>query len=324
MTNTTPAPRKSPQETEIDHLLAEEFHCDPVFSERFAAACGLEFDSLRVIDVVPEPSLEGGGYGGLLVKADMDGSRIALLIEDRITAGPAPRQAEHAGRMRRQGWDRVVTVLVAPGSYRGERDGYEASVDLEAAMEMLHSPDRRRLDWRRDIIGRALRKQASTGVRNPDPALHRLHSDYRQWAEERCAGRDRPCRFPPLEREYHDDDGWIDEIRPPDFPANVWLRHRFWTSIGNATGMVDLIVSPASESERSRLERAAPDWAVMGAYGREGKGIKLSIRVPEMRQSTGFWETVAAEAFEAMERLTAFFLELEWEWSRRPERPCAG
>ena len=77
--------------------------------------------------------------------------------------------------------------------------------------------------------------------------------------------------------------------------------------------MVDLIVSPASESERSRLERAAPDWAVMDAYGRGGKGIKLSIRVPEMRQPTGFCETAAAEAFEAMERLTAFFLGLEWE-----------
>ena len=53
MTNATPAPRKpkSAQEIEIDHLLAEEFHSDPVFSARFAAACGLEFDSLRVMEV---------------------------------------------------------------------------------------------------------------------------------------------------------------------------------------------------------------------------------------------------------------------------------
>ena len=63
MTNATPMPRKSAKETEIDHLLAEEFHCDPVFSACFAAACGLEFDSFQVIDVVPEPSLEGDGYG---------------------------------------------------------------------------------------------------------------------------------------------------------------------------------------------------------------------------------------------------------------------
>ena len=317
MTNTTRARRKSPQETEIDHLLAEEFHCDPVFSERFAAACGLEFDSLRVTDAVPEFSLEAGGYGDLLVKADMDGRRIALLIEDKITAGPAPRQAEryaeHAGQLRRQGWDRVVTVLVAPGSYRGERDGYEASVALEAVMEMLRSPDRRRLDWRRDIIGRALRKKASTGVQNPDAAMHQLHSAYLDWLGEGRSGQVLSLEFPELKADYYDGDSWIDKIRHPDFPDdNVWLRHRLWTSIGNAAGMVDLIVSPASESERARLERAAPDWAVMDSFS-EGKGIKLSIRVPEMRQQTGFCETAAAEAFEAMERLTAFFLGLEWE-----------
>ena len=90
----------------------------------------------------------------------------------------------------------MVTVLVAPRSYHGERDGYEVKVDLEAVMEMLRSPDRRRLAWRRGIIERALRKKASTGVRNPDDALHLLHSDYRQWAKERCTASNRPLPVP--------------------------------------------------------------------------------------------------------------------------------
>ena len=79
--------------------------------------------------------------------------------------------------MRRQGWDRVVTVLVAPGSYRGERDGYEASVDLEAVMEMLQSPDRRRLAWRRDIIERALRKKGIN--RRPEPGRRIAPASFR-------------------------------------------------------------------------------------------------------------------------------------------------
>ena len=91
MTNTT---RKPSQEIEIDHLLAEEFHCDPAFSARFAEACGLQFDTFRVIHATPEPSLGGEGYGDLLVEADMDGQRAALLIEDKITASAATRQAE--------------------------------------------------------------------------------------------------------------------------------------------------------------------------------------------------------------------------------------
>ena len=60
-------------------------------------------------------------------------------------------------------------------------------------------------------------------------------------------------------------------------------------------GKVDLIVSPASASERLRLEQAAPDWAVMKSVNK-GQGIKLSIRVSGMRQSTGFCGTAAVEA----------------------------
>lgn len=324
MTNTTLIPRKSSQEIEIDHLLAEEFCCDPVFSARFAGACGLRFDAFRVTDVAPEPRLDEG-YGDLLVKAEMDGARAALLIEDKITAGPATRQAEHyaahARRMRQEGWD-VTTVLVAPRSYRGERGSYDASVDLEDIAEMLRSPDEYRQNYRRSIIARALRKKSATGVQHPDAALHRLHSDYREWIQERCAGKDFPYEFPPLSDAYHDQDNWIDKVRHPDFPAHVWLRHRLWISVKDTAGMVDLIISPASEDERSRLENVVPDWAVMNSYSEtpqfpDGKGVRFSVRVPEMRQSRGFCEASAATALAAMEQLTDFFLQLEMRQPRR-------
>ena len=90
----------------------------------------------------------------------------------------------------------------------------------------------------------------------------------------------------------------------------------FWTTVKDATGMVDLIISPASEEERSRLEDAAPDWAVMDSYGKE-QDLKFSIPVPEMRQSIGFCEVVAGKALAAMEKLTGFFIRLEM---RRPQR----
>ena len=319
MTNTTPTPQKSVQESEIDHLLAEEFHCDPDFLARFAAACGLEFENIEVINVIPEFVLEGdlNGYGDLLVEANMDGKRLALLIEDKITAGPAVRQAEryakYAQLLLSRDWDCVVTVLVAPGSYRSERDGYQANIDLETVTKMLRSPDCRRLAWRRDIIERAIRKKASTGVQNVDDATHQLHSTYLKWAAEICAVGNIPYRFPRPRKSYDHKNSWIEGIRHPDFPDNVQLRHRLWTSTRERRGMVDLIVSPAPESERSRLKRAAPDWVIVKAYGSRRQGTKLSIQVPEMRQSTGFCEIAAAEAFGAIERLTAFFLELEWE-----------
>jgi len=134
--------RKSPQEVEIDHLLAEEFSCDPEFSARFAEVCKLTFQEFRVQKAVPEPQLSAeSGYGDLLVEAEMDGCRVALRIEDKIDANAAPRQAARyaaeAQRLLLDGWDRVVTVLVAPASYKGERESYDVAVNLEKVREML-------------------------------------------------------------------------------------------------------------------------------------------------------------------------------------------
>ena len=319
MTNTTPK-RKSPQEVEIDHLLAEEFSCDPGFSADFAATCGLQFDTFRIIHAVPEPSLGGEGYGDLLVEADMDRRSTALLIEDKITAAAATRQAEryqaHAERMRQDGCDSVTTVLVAPKSYRGEQARYDARVNLEDVAEMLRSPDERRLNYRRSIITRALEKKSRSGVQNPDLALHRLHSDYLNWIRDKCDETEAPYVFPQLKEAYYDGDSWIDKILYPGFPKNVWLRHRLWISVKGTTGLVDLVISRASVDERSRLESVVPDWAVMEPFSvtsnfPEGKGVQLSIPVPAMRQSNGFCETIASKALAAIKQLTDFFFQLE-------------
>ncbi len=172
-------------------------------------------------------------------------------------------------------------------------------------------PDPLRRDYRRKIIARALEKKATTGVRNPDPAVYRLHADYLNWIGDRCNHQARPYELPQTKQAYFDGDSWVDKIRHPDFPDHVWLRHRLWTSQKDATGMVDLIVSPAPAGERERLEISAPEGATVASYGNKGQGIRISLAVQEMRRSTGIIETGAAEAFAAMERLTGFFLGLE-------------
>lgn len=310
--------RRPSRESEIDFLLAEEFECDPVFAARFAAACGLRFQTLKVVSAVLEPPLGGNGFGDLLVEAELDGQRAALLIEDKITAGPAARQAEryrdHAGRMRDEGYDCVRTVLVAPAAYRGERDSYDASIDLEQVAALLDSPDPHRLEYRRDIIVRALKKQRTAGVKSPDPALRELHSDYLSWARDRCAAKEHPYEFPRLREAYDHTNSWIEKIRHPEFPENVWIRHRLWESrVENATGLVDLVVTPAPEAMREQVHSSAStafgDEAVVEEYGK--LGIKVSLRVPRMTQLTGFREDAAEHAFAAIDRLTGWYLKLE-------------
>lgn len=317
MAGSVHTPRKSSQEVEIDHLLAEEFSCDPKFSARFATACGLRFETLRVLEAVAEPSLGGEGYGDLLVKAEMDGSRIAVLIEDKITAGAGHRQAEryaaHADRMRREGWNRVLTVLVAPRAYRGEQDRYDITIDLESVAEFLDSPDPARRDYRREIIERALKKKATTGVKNPDIAMHRLRSDYLTWFEERSDREGLQYSFPSIKPEYHNSDAWIEPIRSPGFPKHIFLRHQLWTKVADATGMVDLIIeSSLPPNELEQLKTLKPEEAVIADYGKSGNsGTKVSVKVPEIRQSSGFCEAGAAKAFDAMKLLAEFFVKLQ-------------
>ena len=315
MTNTDQTHRKLSQEVEIDHLLAEEFICDPDFGVRFAAACDLEFETLQVLESISQPSLRNG-FGDLLVKAEMDGKRIAFLIEDKITAGAQLRQAErykeHANFMRKKdGWDRVVTVLVAPRSYQGERDSYDMSVDLEKVAEMLASPNLLRLKYRREIIARALKKKAATGVQNPDHAMHKLHSDYLDSTEKWLSTSGCRLQFPELKNDYYDKDSWVNKIRHPDIPDHVWLRHRLWTEQASQTGMVDLIVSTVSSDGREWLEVRAPEGVIVDTYGRQEQGVLISFPVTEMQQSTGFCEAAATEAFAAMDRLTVWFLQLD-------------
>ena len=77
------------------------------------------------------------------------------------------------------------------------------------------------------------------------------------------------------------------------------------------TGKVDLIVSPASSDERKWLEEGAPEGLIVDPYGEKMQGVQISLPVTEMRQSTGFCEATATEAFAAMDRLTVWFLRLD-------------
>jgi hypothetical protein len=304
--------RKSAQEAEIDHLLAEEFSCDPSFAERFIEACGLFCPDYKVSAAIPEPSLGGEGFGDLLVDGTANGRKIAFLIEDKITAGPAVRQAKryaaYARLLRDKGWDRVWTILVAPASYRGERDEFDASIDLENVASILRSPDPRRLNYRRGIIDRALAKKASTGVQIPDTSLHQLKSAYLKYALWWCAENEFTLEFPALRERYYDGDSWIEPIRTATLPAHVKLRHRLWTSNKAECGRVDLIISPASPFEQNGLKQCLVADLILEPYSK-GKGIQISLQVPEIRQKSGLDVAATTKALLAMKFLVNWYLE---------------
>ena len=103
----------------------------------------------------------------------------------------------------------------------------------------------------------------------------------------------------------------VDNIRHPDFPESVRIRHRLWTSVTNATGRVDLTISTVLEPEREDLKAAAVKAlggeVIVEPFRSNKEGIQVSLRVPEMRQATGFREAAARDAFSAIGRLTRWY-----------------
>lgn len=302
--------RKSSQEVEIDHLLAEEFKCDPEFARKFLLLCGLTADGFTVRDVVVEPSLGGNGFGDLFVWGSREQASVLLMIEDKITAAAAVRQAEryaeHASRLRSDGVDEVYTILVAPAGYQGEREKFDASTSLEAIRGIISSSDDRRLEHRRGIIDRALQKRVSNGVKVADPLLHELKRQYLLYlnTQNKIAGMG--FKFPDLREKYYDGDSWIEKISNRSLPSHVKIRHRLWTSAKAQTGMVDLIASPADEAERQRFLESAPAWAKSGVFSK-GKGVLISVEVPEMKQASGFDKNIADQALKIMTGLTDWY-----------------
>lgn len=296
-------PRKSSQEVELDHLLAEEFACDPHFISRFILACGLECDAGSVTNVVAEPSLGGSGYGDLLVECNSNDRRIAFLIEDKVTASPAARQAQryqtYASQLRSRGWSDVFCIVVAPEAWKGDKESYDAHLPLEKLRDLLRSSSPTRLRWRRAIIERALHKYRTTGVKVPDPGVMEFKAAYLTKAGEWARENSVPLSFPELRSAYYDGDSWVEPIRHGHLPDHCSLRHRCWTSVRKSQGLIDLIVRDLDLMISPLLEQSLPYGATISLFSK-GKGVVVSLSTDEMRPASTFCHDSLVNALKKM------------------------
>lgn len=313
----TEIPRKSTQEVEIDRLLAEEFACDPSFLREFLRCCGAHAQRLEVAQVVVEPSLGGNGFGDLMVTGAMDGARFALLIEDKISAAAAVRQAERyksfAERLRKNGYAAVWTVLVAPGAYRGERHLYDASVNLEEVRQMMGHCDPLRRRFRQGVIDRALEKVDMSGVQQPDQDVWEFKQRHLHALREFGLDLGLDLILPELRAEYYDGSSWIERIKEPRLPDRVELRHRCWRTVKNVPGCVDLIFrGRPDEGFGQRLSDHAESDMLVDHFSKAAKsmlnrGWQVSIDVPEMRPGGSYEEEYARLVVAAMARLIDWY-----------------
>ena len=306
--------QKSSKEDELDLVFAEEFSCDRGFVDRYIRLILetnpqlAEFPMFDVEKVTPQPRLREGGYGDLFVLGRSEAGRTALLIEHKITAGPAFRQADryrgHAEHLREQGWI-VLTVLAAPQSYSGESSLYDARIALESAIGIIQGEDTRRAKYRKDRLLRAIEKKNSSGVQIHDEAVHRLHVAYAEASAHYCIAIGLQFVFPSPKQRYYDGDSWISRIRHPELPKEMELRHRLWVSVRSDYGQVDLIARYPDEMTRLRFESHPPECATLSTFSKSG--LQVSVPVPALKANAAFERERVEEACRQMDRLLRWF-----------------
>ncbi len=223
---------RSIQEFRIDFLLEEEFNVDPSFARKFTAACRPEL-SFTGIERVIHSVTDKHGEADLVVvvSATMpngETSRLALLIEDKITAGFQPEQAARYHSRGAEGvtnghWTCFVSVLVAPSAYISDGHGFDAAISLEHVKEWICADDIARRRFKIAKIDEAISKRNATGVQVVDPVMTAFRAAYYNYLGEfnKAHGTDFTMRAP---AETYWGDTWF-VLRSPSLPNSARIRH---------------------------------------------------------------------------------------------------
>ncbi|MQT11483.1 hypothetical protein [Segnochrobactrum spirostomi] len=305
--------RKLAQEVEIDHLLSEEFACDPGFLPRFLAACDIPAPTAEVIDVVPEPVLGGLGYGDLLVlyKTSDDTSRpSSILIENKINSAPGNRQAaryqEYANIQTASNWHYCRIILVAPQNYIGERSEFDAFISYESIMRIMENASESRLLYRRAILQRAIIKQSTSGVGIPDQDMLQLRRDYHSFFDIRGIYYANKFNIERLKGAYAAGESWNYFYIPGI--EDAYIRHRLWTTIADKVGKIDFIIRRPIEEVTLLISGNPYPSSTLETYG--NYETKICVDVPEMRQKDGFNQAVAEIVFSHIDRMISWYKEM--------------
>ena len=281
MISTAPIQR-SIQEFWIDFLLEEEFSSDPAFSRSFASLAGLSG-----IEGLPEGVFHSlndeHGEADLVVifAGGSESERDALLIENKITAGFQPRQAD---RYRARGisgkaagnWRSFRTVLVAPARYIQANHGFDASVSLEQVADLVCLGDLPRRAFKLKRLQRAIDKKNATGVQVVDPTM----TSFRDWYSDLIARR--ACGFiPPAPRPAYWGDDWLEWVSDC-LPKSSRFRHR------TKTGMLDLSFAGMTADHLVCLRDHLPDGMAIVTIGTGQPRGAIQVPITPIRDFSDF------------------------------------
>jgi PD-(D/E)XK nuclease superfamily len=166
-------------ERDIDLLLMEEFHASDAFVTWFCKR--LDLPDVRGVGAWHSVS-DSDGETDLLLRVEADGRRVAVFIENKVSALEQHEQAQRyhirAARDQQQGrCDAYVIVICAPERYLSglnAQSNYQYKVSYEQIAAWFSQQPDRRSAWRRQVIEHAI-EQARRGYQL---VLHPAHTAF--------------------------------------------------------------------------------------------------------------------------------------------------
>ncbi len=244
------------QEHHIDFLLEEEFASNPSFLSFFvnAASNRASADPSVPKPILPEPGDQGcqhairsvttnAGESDVLViyKSKTNGSRVAILIEDKIRAA---FQSEQAERYRERGnsgigehWEHFWTCLVAPDRYSKGLAGFDARVSLEDLMRFFETANDQRSQFKARVVRHAIEAFEASGTRIVDQAMTAFRKFYAEEAETHFSNFQWDITWDRPRNAWYGDSWFV--FKSKELPRGVGVIHK--TALGkNAYGAVHL------------------------------------------------------------------------------------
>src|SRR3569623_1068196 len=166
------------QERDLDHIILEEQHSNTSFSDWLAKQLGLEtFTFAKATHSVSAKANAKWGETDVLAFFSKSNERIAVLIEDKISANFTERQAQRyhdrAKEYVRNGEaTRYLTVLIAPQDYLAgvpKDDPWQKTISFEMLLDWFANRDDAHSRWRKEALSDCLsRVHASLSAKQED------------------------------------------------------------------------------------------------------------------------------------------------------------
>jgi len=293
------------QESDVDLVLLFEIRANPGFRSRLLNyAYHQDFTGHTLVGAWRNTFDSMSGETDVLLVADQpDGTRVALMIEDKIAARLQPRQAERYSERGETGrlngwWVEFRTLLVAPASYLTfiTKLGWTASLPLEEVAAWLEEQKTLHAATGAEILRHAASPRNREMIVNE--AATNFWNDYLRYSGE---------KWPQLEVAL--------PSAGPKGLGSIWpifgaktlaqdrrieIRHK------DQSKRVDLVVDFCSEIA---LKQAVSHLLEDGmSVNRAGKTAVVRIEVPAVHLTEPFQDQIEAieSVFAAGERLLAF------------------